>query len=258
MNAAAHGVPRDRRIVGAGTPDGEWQSWRGLRELPAVSIADLVPPGMRAVLVAPHPDDETLACGGLLQALAAQGNAILLAAVTDGAASHPGSPLWTPARLAEIRPQETASAMQVLDLPTLSTWRAGLPDGHVAPNASRLQDMLLHLLRPGDVVLSTWRHDGHPDHEAAGRAAAAAADRLSLRLIEYPVWAWHWSHPGDLRLPWGSARRLPLTHQQLRRKRQALDCYHSQLEPDASTGRPPVVPPTALARLLHRDEIYFL
>ena len=76
-----------RHIEGEGTPDASWQAWGGLQDLPPVSAAALVPPGRRAVIVAPHPDDEVLACGGLLQMLAAQGSPMVLVAVTDGTGS---------------------------------------------------------------------------------------------------------------------------------------------------------------------------
>ena len=79
---------QERRIEGCGTPDEEWQAWPGLAELPPVSARQLVPGSARAVVVAPHPDDEILACGGLLQLLAQQGSEVLLVAVTDGDASH--------------------------------------------------------------------------------------------------------------------------------------------------------------------------
>lgn len=55
-------------IVGQGTPLHLWQSSAHLTQLPYIDIAELVPEGSRAVIIAPHPDDEVLGCGGLLQA----------------------------------------------------------------------------------------------------------------------------------------------------------------------------------------------
>ncbi|WP_295999475.1 PIG-L family deacetylase [Rugamonas sp.] len=247
-----------RFIEGDGTPDADWQAWGGLAALPLLDVAALVPPGARAVIVAPHPDDEMLGCGGLLQALAAQRSRTLLVAVTDGAASHPGSPLWPPHRLACARPLETGHALDVLGLAGTQVIRARLPDGDVAAHAPQLQTMLQQLLRPGDVVFATWRLDGHPDHEASGHAAALAARACRATLVELPIWSWHWAAPGDVRIPWRRARRLVLSSERLRRKRDAIHCYHSQLRADPSTGRPSVLPPTVLERLLHPYEIYFL
>lgn len=251
-----------RRIEGEGTPDADWQAWGGLRDLPPVSAAMLVPPGRRAVIVAPHPDDEVLACGGLLQLLAAQGSPTVLVAVTDGTASHPGS-TTTPAQLARLRPRETDAALRALglgaspDRPAPPIVRARLPDGAVAASLEQLQTLLLLLLRPDDVVFTTWRQDGHPDHEACGLAAAMAAGACRATLVEMPVWTWHWAAPGDARLPWRRARRLALDEDVVRRKREAVGCFTSQLHADPSTGQPAILPPHVLARLLHPYEIYF-
>jgi LmbE family N-acetylglucosaminyl deacetylase len=267
VNAAALQAS-SRQIEGTGTPDAAWQAWGGLADLPAVSAATLVPPGSRAVIVAPHPDDEVLACGGLLQLLHAQGTQTVLVAVTDGDASHPGSALLTPADLARVRPQEALAALRALGLsaddgrvpdqaPMLRILRAHIADGAVGANLQQLQNLLLQLLRPDDVVFVTWRQDGHPDHEACGLAAALAARACRATLIEMPVWSWHWAAPGDARLPWPRARRLALSADILQRKRQAVECFTTQLHGDASTGQPAVLQSHVLARLLHPYEIYF-
>ena len=78
-------------IRGQGTPSAQWLSWPGWAGLRVTSVAELVPPGSRLVVVAPHPDDEILGAGGLLAATARAGRDLLLVAVTDGQASHPGS-----------------------------------------------------------------------------------------------------------------------------------------------------------------------
>jgi LmbE family N-acetylglucosaminyl deacetylase len=245
-----------RHIAGRGTPDADWQAWPGLAALPPITAAELAPAGGRAIIVAPHPDDEVLACGGLLQLLHAQGTRTVLVAVTDGTASHSGSGLLTTADLARQRPLETAAAMQALGVhaPVL---RARLPDGQVKASIDQLHTLLLQLLRPEDTVFVTWRHDGHPDHEACGLAATLAARTCHARLVEMPVWSWHWATPGDPRLPWQRARKLPLDDHILRRKQQAVQCFQTQLQDDPTTGKEAILPPHVLARLLHPYEIYF-
>jgi LmbE family N-acetylglucosaminyl deacetylase len=253
--------PHPRQIAGEGTPDAAWQAWSGLHGVAPVAAHELVTPGQRAIIVAPHPDDEVLACGGLLQLLAAQGTRAVVVAATDGDASHPGSSEFAPARLARLRPRETEAALQALvepGQPVPQVIRARLPDGDVAGQIGALQTLLEQLLRPDDVVFVTWRQDGHPDHEACGHAAAMAARLCGATLVEMPVWTWHWAAPGDSRVPWHRARRLALTPAALERKRAAIDCYTTQLHPDASTGQPAILPPHVLARLTHPYEMYFL
>ena len=52
--------------------------------MPEIAPDQVVPPGSRAVFIAPHPDDEVLGMGGLMAALARQSRELRLVAVTDG------------------------------------------------------------------------------------------------------------------------------------------------------------------------------
>lgn len=245
----------DRRIDGAGTPEADWI---GLESLPAVAPCELVGEGQRAVIVAPHPDDEILACGGLMLRLLEERCEMVLVAVTDGAGSHPGSRIWPPERLARERPRESREALQRLGAGAVSVHRLGLSDTRVAQQASRLQAWLERFLKADDVVVTTWRGDGHPDHEACGHICAQAAQAAGCGLLETPVWTWHWSWPGDTRVPWQRARRIELTASQLAAKRAAIEAHVSQLGDDDSTGQGPVLPATALARLLRPFEVVLL
>src|SRR6516165_9197753 len=67
-----------------------------------------------AVVVAPHPDDETLGCGGTVILKKRHGATVRVLMMTDGSASHPG--LIAPDELAAIRAGETLAAVRVLGL----------------------------------------------------------------------------------------------------------------------------------------------
>ncbi|MGI4860161.1 MAG: PIG-L deacetylase family protein [Janthinobacterium lividum] len=265
----------DRVIAGEGTTEAAWRAWPGLAALADVTATELVPAGRRAVIVAPHPDDELLGTGGLIATLLAPAVAeapadVLVVAVTDGTGSHPDSPLWPAGRLAQVRPAETTDALRVLldgaapcredrtPARALRVVRAGLPDGGVAAHEDALYDFLRGRLRADDVLFATWRFDGHPDHEAVGRAAARAAADSGATLIEVPVWTWHWAAPGDSRVPWHQARRLRLSPSVTHAKRQAVQAYPSQLVEDPSTGAAPILPPYVLARVLREFEVFFV
>ena len=248
----------DRAIEGHGTTEADWLGWSGLAAARLVTLDDLVPPGRRAVVVAPHPDDEVLAAGGLIALLAQRGRTPLLIAVTDGTASHEGSTDWPADRLARERPRESEAALQVLGVPDGALLRLGFPDGGLRADCERLADTLHALLRPDDVVFTTWRLDGHPDHEATGDACAEATRRCGASLVEIPVWAWHWSRPADPRLPWTRACQLWLDDTIVERKRDAVQCFHSQLVPDASTGQAPILRPTTVQRANRPFELMFI
>ena len=247
-------------IVGQGTPLRAWQGSARVAGLPEVNVAQLVPDGCRAVIIAPHPDDEVLGCGGLLQGLAALGRELLLISVTDGCASHPGSPRWPQQRLREVRPQESAGAIHRLGwhLQRLTRLRGGFSDSQVQARESALTEFIQRHLQPDDVVFTTWREDGHCDHEAVGRASAQAALAVGARLIELPVWTWHWATPEDPRVPWQRARKIALAPAVVARKRHALHAFTSQLEGDPQIDLPPVLPPHVLERLLQPFEVVFV
>ena len=247
---------RSRHISGTGPGVDDWRRDAALAAVPAIRLDTLVPPGARVVVVAPHPDDEILTCGGLLDLVMARGDAPLIVAVTDGEASHPGSPAWPPERLRHERARETLAALTCLGIDASRVQRLAIPDGGVTAAEHDLKRMLRAIVRPGDIVVTTWCYDGHPDHEATARACAAAASLRGARLLEVPVWGWHWSAPGDGAIPLARARKLALPPALLERKRAALACFRSQVQADASTGAAPILFPAALARLLAPWEVY--
>ena len=143
-------------------------------------------------MVAAHPDDEVLGVGGLLAVLAGLGADLRLLWATDGEASHPRSTAEPARRLAAIRRAESSVAAERLGLAAVPRIHLGLPDGGLGRHEDELTERLADQVRDDDVVLAPWSGDGHPDHEACGRAAGAVARTL----LEYPVWAWHWAAPG--------------------------------------------------------------
>ncbi len=251
------GAPQDRVITGQGTAAGRWRAWAGWSGMPDATAGELVPPGHRLVVVAPHPDDEVLGAGGLLAATALAGRAQVLVAVTDGQASHPGSRMWPDAKLRLRRCQESTAALRVLGADGCEVIRLGIDDGGIAAASAELAGRLAAVVGQRDVLVSPWRFDGHPDHEAVGQAAAAVAQAAGARHLEMPIWAWHWAEPGDRRLPWPRAVVLRLGQFLAWRKCAAVRCFTSQLEPDPSTGADAVLPPWAVARLVHQREVFF-
>jgi LmbE family N-acetylglucosaminyl deacetylase len=247
-------------IQTAGTSLAAWQGSHKLANVPFIETNALIPAKGRVVVVAPHPDDEVIACGGLLAAMAMDRTPLLLISVTDGEGSHPGSIQWPPDRLRQAREKESAAALEAIGLREGAyTWkRLHRADSQVAKDEAGLVAELKALLAPGDRVFTTWAHDGHCDHEAVARACLEAAAAAGASVVEIPVWAWHWAAPEDDRLPWHRARRLPLTEAWLARKRAAIYAHHSQLQPDPSTGAEPVLSNQALQRWLQPFEVVFV
>ena len=235
-------------IEGAGTDDTRWRTWPAVADWAALTVDPPGPP----LVVAPHPDDEVLGVGGLLAML----RAAEVVAVTDGEASHPGSTVHTPARLAALRRDETAEALRRLGVGDTPVVHLGQPDGGIDEEA--VAAALTARLTPGRWCLTTWRGDGHPDHEAVGRSAATACAATGARLLEYPIWAWHWAEPGDDRVPWPRARRLDLPPAARRAKEAAIQAFPSQIH---DLGPAPadaaILPPPVLARFRRSFEVVF-
>lgn len=236
-----------------------WNSAPQLAQIPAINPTALVPPGARVVIIAPHPGDEVLACGGLLQLLSTLEHPLLLISITDGSASHPGSNLWPASRLSVIRPQESAEALRRLGMPlhSLKWIRGGFCDDALAAREHPMSQFIARYLQPGDVVFTTWRNDGNADHDAVGRATTKACNLLGARLYELPVWAWHWPAREGAVIPWQRARKVRLDTWSVARKLHAAHAYASQLAGDPAIGLAPRLAQDLLERMREPYEIVF-
>ena len=156
------------------------------------------------VVLAAHPDDEVLGTGGILSLLASAGVRLRLIAVTDGEASHPGHA--DPGELIRRRCAERAAALRELGAAAAEVIRLRLPDAGLGRREPELATLVGPLVTGFGACLAPWENDVHADHEAVGRAARQACPRLFF----YPVWMWHWARPGDPRVPWAQAIRVPL------------------------------------------------
>jgi LmbE family N-acetylglucosaminyl deacetylase len=240
-------------LEGGGTPTTAWLAARKKKTLPPLDLTGC----SGLVIVAPHPDDETLGLGATAAHLAASGVEVQVVSASDGGAAQLGASPAHRTRLERIRRREQLRATEILGVrPPASL---GLPDGQLADHEDRLTDLLAAILAsgaPGTWCAATWRGDGHPDHETIGRAAAAACERTGVTLLEYPVWMWHWASPGDPAVPWGRAYSIPVPDSAAHRKYLAAQCFRSQFEPEAD-GLAPVLPAFVLRRLLGVGEVVF-
>ena len=140
-----------------------------------------------ALIVAPHPDDETIGAYGLIRALKVRGARVTVAVVTDGAGSHPNSVRWPRRRLVAARRRETREAMRRIGVAVTSIVFLDLPDGGLSTMPVRLRHALRRLVdrsRDVDLLVGPARDDDHPDH----RAIAAGLPRSAARRLDYLVW----------------------------------------------------------------------
>ena len=252
-----HPIVGDRVIEGDGTSQDAWKNWSGLQDMPRFDIAKSFAPHQRVCIFAPHPDDEVLGCGGLLQQLAANGNPIVLIHVTNGTQSHPNSHVYSQEKLNIIRPQESVKALEVLSVAhQVMTIALDLTDGNVFAQQDQFHQKLSTIIQPNDILITPFMHDGHPDHEATGQVVVSFAKQHHLVCYQVLIWAWHWAKPADSRIPWHCAKRVDLTTEQLQRKIKAIACFESQITADDSTGNPPILSAQTIARISQPWEVY--
>ena len=201
-------------------------------DMPLLSFGQLAIRGL--VVVAPHPDDESLGCGGLIAAATNDGIPVRVVVVSDGAGSHPNSVSYPPARLRRLRESETHTAAAELGVAADAVAFLGLPDRHVpseGPDAAAAVTSIVEMAQAcgADLMTVTWQHDPHHDHQAAFALARAACDQLpAIRLCAYPIWGW--TLPPDHVLPEGLPQGFRLAVEaQLPAKRRAIAAHRSQI-----------------------------
>lgn len=227
----------------------------------ALAETDLLAP---ALVFAPHQDDETLGCGGLIAHKRARGVPVTVVFLTDGHTSH--ARYLEPGELAHRRRVEALAACGQLGVPADQVRFLDFPDGalgeHVDAAAARVADVLRE--HPGYLLLAPYAGDTTADHRATLAAVLGAVARLEAGgtrvLLEYPVWFWHhwpWVSP-----PVARRRQLPrevlaglgavmrrLAHLRHRvdlgpvreTKRRALACHATQMSRPADQPRWPVL-----------------
>lgn len=205
-----HGKP-GRRLA-AWLQDGIVRSWRprwirdplALSPFPYERFAPLrptdLPKGHRLWVVAPHPDDESIGCGGLIARWSAVGRDTRVVFLTAGEAGDPAlrdgslAPEAAARRRAEVAATRRAEATAALALLGATPhWLDGA-DGALWRDEARIVSQLAALWRdaPPDVIAAPFPADRHPDHAAAARIAGAAG--LAALPAPVPVWAYEvWS-----------------------------------------------------------------
>ncbi len=225
-----------------------WRAWLD-------AVPPWQPPLVPTLVVSPHPDDETLATGGLIAYLRSHGVPVTVAAVTDGENCYEGE-----REMGQVRTGEQERALLRLGVGADCIHRLGLTDSDVASREDALAERLAALLLPGMHAIAPWGGDFHPDHEACGRAARAAALARGALLTGFLFWTWHRGTAAlldGLRLG-----RFSLDEKQRRAKQEALRCHGSQLHRKSGgsdgSGDGPILPENLLGPAHRPYEVFVL
>ncbi|GHD18069.1 hypothetical protein GCM10016234_27970 [Tianweitania populi] len=183
------------------------------------------------VVLAPHPDDETLGCSALLIEAGRSKRKLGLVALTDGGSSHPGSKLFPPDSLEAIRREEQRTAMRMLGCDHAEHLRLGLPDGGSGrhPERASVAASVAELCeRLGATALAAPHPDDpHPDHATAAAIALEVRSMVpTLRILFYEVWTCRLEDDVACQTEGMTAFRVE-TEPEL--KARAIACHASQL-----------------------------
>ena len=148
-----------------------------------------------ALIVAPHPDDESLGCGGFIAESCSRGRPPAVVIMTDGTASHPNSLTYPMDRLRALRERETVNALSALGLSAdrlhfMRLRDSAMPLTGALATAAIAELRKLARLYQCKTILAPWIHDPHCDHETTQMMVRTAIRGLAVSLYSYPVWGW--------------------------------------------------------------------
>jgi LmbE family N-acetylglucosaminyl deacetylase len=179
------------------------------------------------LVVAPHPDDETLGAGATIMRKVDAGTHVHLVVATDGSKSPPGDPV----DVAALRVAELRAACRVLGLGDQDVTWLPFVDAELVGNEADLVDAIADVVastRPAEVLV-TGESDPHEDHALVAAATRRAVAGTGVRLLTYPIW--QLDRPARLVRQWRQGGRVELvrTDGYRERKREAVAAYPSQM-----------------------------
>jgi len=162
--------------------------------------------GERLLVLAPHPDDEAIGCGGVVARHLREGRSVRVVIATDGAAAE-GTALADPESYRALRETESERGLAVLTgdaqppgAPVLQLEFLRFPDRHLGRSMEALIERLgaqLDAFRP-DLILAPSPVEIHPDHRALASALCQLVqrdERLSANLATARVAFYEVSQP---------------------------------------------------------------
>ncbi|MBI1906423.1 MAG: PIG-L family deacetylase [Rhodocyclales bacterium] len=174
------------------------------------------PADVRVMVLAPHPDDETLGCGATIARLAADGAHVVVVFVSDGGMGDPQG--YCGGDVVSTRKAEAERATRALGVAEVRF--LGFPDGELVADAAleRAIAGVWKEMEP-DWVFTTATVDAHRDHMVVGQLARGIRDRdrPAVRLFEYETW-----------MPVAANRLVDVT-ESYARKCDAIDAYELPL-----------------------------
>jgi LmbE family N-acetylglucosaminyl deacetylase len=158
-----------------------------------------------ALIVAPHPDDETFGVGSTILRKRKAGARVDICVVSEGGAFDNDE--FTKEELIAMRDKNLKAALARMDVPEENLHQLDFPDGGLPAIVDQVADKLAVLLRevrPDELFIPSG-FDEHKDHVAVYGACCKAIKAVhpTCRIYTYPVWFWSWGswHRFDANVP---------------------------------------------------------
>lgn len=145
----------------------------------------------KIIVFAPHPDDETLGCGGSIAKKTREGYEVFVVVITDGrylflkTLNIDSDP--SPEEVKEIRKEEVKRATEILGLPQENLLFLDFVDGTLEKCEEDLEEKISEILSknsPAEIYFPSEK-DFHPDHRATNRVVRNAVKKLGLTVPRY-------------------------------------------------------------------------
>lgn len=215
------------------------------------------------IIIAPHQDDETLACGGIIARKRSEGLPVHVIFITDGSASHPSHPRFDRPAIAALRSSEALKALHYLGVERSAVHFLNEPDGTLNTITRSDRESLVSRLAalftaivPAEVFLPC-NPDGSSEHDATFGFVADAIARTGQQPVvwQYPVWSW-WN-PLLLLRRWFVTKdcRQQAVEDYQQAKEHAIKCYQTQIAPLAPDSTAAL--PQNLVNIFRSDTEYF-
>lgn len=205
-------------------------------------------------IVAPHPDDETLGCGGLIQTLCQRGHPPHIIILTGGGKSHFTCCDIDEPSLKNARRNLSSDILSKIGLPADHLHFLDFPDGSISPQLGEISTLenLMKQLSPRTIFIP-HRGEGWRDHLVVREFISHIHFTSSPIVYEYCVWVWYYNF---WRLDWINAFLLTLTKEQFTKKREAVLQY---VQTQAPCGTPwsGILPTVLIDACLWNKELYF-
>ncbi len=231
----------------------------------------------KVVVFAPHPDDETLACGGTIAKKISEGYEVIIVVVTDGRYAFldllniNSDP--TPSELKEIRKKEAQRAAKILGVCQENLMFLDIEEGTLEKNERIARKRITEILEeslPKEVYFPQ-KNEFNYEHVVTNRLVRNVINQFQLRPVEYQYLI-AWSFPFNLisRLQPKCLKWLILTNffkldrvcvnvsDFISVKKAAINEYKSQFKLFSDKQQSPLFKESFFHKFLHNEEEFFI